>query len=184
MERTLIKDLNQHIDQKVTLQGWLHTLRDQKNMQFLIVRDRTGLVQVAHYKKGNLELAETISSLGTESALKLTGTVVKNEIVKLGGIEVQLEDLVIEGAADVPLPFEPFGEYMPDQDFRLDWRYLDLRREFNRLIFEVQTTAEQAMREFWLQHDFISKWRWRLVLNAFLKSDRSSGRIHPSHPAT
>jgi len=155
MERTLIKDLNQHIDQKVTLQGWLHTLRDQKNMQFLIVRDRTGLVQVAHYKKGNLELAETISSLGTESALKLTGTVVKNEIVKLGGIEVQLEDLVIEGAADVPLPFEPFGEYMPDQDFRLDWRYLDLRREFNRLIFEVQTTAEQAMREFWLQHDFI-----------------------------
>ena len=155
MERTLIKDLHQHIDQKVTIKGWLHTLRDQKNMQFLILRDRTGLVQVAHYKKGNLELAETISTLGTESALTITGKVVENEIVKLGGLEIQLEDLVIENPAEIPLPFEPFGEYLPDQDFRLDWRYMDLRRDINRLIFEVQTTAEQAMREYWIAHDFI-----------------------------
>jgi len=155
MERTYIKDLHEHIDQKVTIKGWLHTLRDQKNMQFLILRDRTGLVQVAHYKKGNLELAETISTLGTESALTITGKVVENEIVKLGGLEIQLEDLVIENPAEIPLPFEPFGEYLPDQDFRLDWRYMDLRRDVNRLIFEVQTTAEQAMREYWIAHDFI-----------------------------
>ena len=133
MERTLIKDLGQHLDQQVKVQGWLHTLRDQKNMQFLIIRDRTGLVQVAHYKKGNLELAEAVSSLGTESALTIIGNVVKNEIVKLGGIEIQLEDMIIEGAANIPLPFEPFGEYLPDQDFRLDWRYLDLRRDINQL---------------------------------------------------
>jgi len=155
MERTLIKDLNKHIDEEVTIQGWLHTLRDQKNMQFLILRDRTGLVQVAHYKKGDLELAEKISELGTESALTLTGKVVRNEIVKLGGIEIQLQDLTVEGAAEAPLPFEPYGEYLPDQDFRLDWRYLDLRRDTNRLIFEVQTTAEQAMREYWLDTNFI-----------------------------
>jgi aspartyl-tRNA synthetase len=155
MERTLIKDLNQHIDEQVTVKGWLHTLRDQKNMQFLIIRDRTGLVQVAHFKKGNPELAETISTLGTESALTLIGKVVANEVVKLGGLEIQLEDLVVEGAAEIPLPFEPYGEYLPDQDFRLDWRYLDLRRDINRLIFEVQTTAEQAMREFWIENDFL-----------------------------
>ena len=71
MERTLIKDLSQHIDEDVTIQGWLHTLRDQKNMQFIILRDRTGLVQIAHYKKGDLELAEIISGLGTESALTI-----------------------------------------------------------------------------------------------------------------
>ena len=155
MDRTLIKDLKNHIDEQVTLQGWLHTLRDQKNMQFLILRDRTGLVQVAHYKKGDPELAETVSTLGTESALTVQGKVVKNEIVKLNGLEIQLEELVVEGAAEIPLPFEPFGEYLPEQDFRLDWRYLDLRRDENRLIFEVQTTAEQAMREYWLEHDFI-----------------------------
>ena len=155
MKRTLIKDLNQHMNEHVTIQGWLHTLRDQKNMQFLILRDRTGLVQVAHYKKGNLELAETISGLGTESALTITGKVVENEIVKLGGIEIQLEDLVVENAAESPLPFEPFGEYLPEQDFRIDWRYLDLRREINQHIFEIQTTAEQAMREFWLENSFV-----------------------------
>ena len=155
MNRILIKNLDQHIDEQVTIQGWLHTLRDQKSMQFLIIRDRTGLVQVAHFKKGNPELAEMISGLGTESALTITGTVVKNEIVKLGGIEIQLEVLAIENPAEIPLPFEPFGEYLPDQDFRLDWRYLDLRRDVNQLIFEVQTTAEQAMREYWLNHDFV-----------------------------
>ena len=155
MKRVLIKNLDQHIDEQVTIQGWLHALRDQKSMQFLIIRDRTGLVQVAHFKKGNPELAEMISGLGTESALTITGKVVKNEIVKLGGIEIQLEALGIENAAEIPLPFEPFGEYLPDQDFRLDWRYLDLRRDINQLIFEVQTTAEQAMRAYWLDHDFI-----------------------------
>ncbi len=155
MDRTLIKDLPDHIEEQVTIKGWLHTLRDQKNMQFLILRDRTGLVQVAHWKKGNPELADLISTIGTESALTITGKVVKNDVVKLGGIEVQLEDLQVDGAAEIPLPFEPFGEYLPDQDFRLDWRYLDLRRDVNRLIFDVQTTAEQAMREYWLAHNFI-----------------------------
>ncbi|MDY6867071.1 MAG: aspartate--tRNA(Asn) ligase [Chloroflexota bacterium] len=155
MERTLIEDLKDHIDEQVKIQGWLQTLRDQKNIQFLIIRDRTGLVQVTHWKKGDPDIAETISTLGTESALTIVGKVVENEVVKLAGIEIQLEELVVESAAEIPLPFEPFGEYLPDQDFRLDWRYLDLRRDINRLIFEIQTTAEQAMREYWLDHDFI-----------------------------
>ncbi|MDY0125905.1 MAG: aspartate--tRNA(Asn) ligase [Anaerolineaceae bacterium] len=155
MQRTLIKDLREKIDQQVTLKGWLQTLRDQKSMQFLIIRDNTGLAQVAHWKKGNLELAELISTLGTESALTITGKVVANEVVKLGGIEIQLESLKIENNAELPLPFEPFNDTLPDQDYRLDWRYLDLRRERNRLIFEIQTTLEQAMREYWLANGFI-----------------------------
>jgi len=155
MERTLIKDLKEKVGQQVTLKGWLQTLRDQKSMQFLILRDKTGLAQIAHWKKGNPELAELISTLGTESALTLTGNVVANEVVKLGGIEVQLESLIVENNAELPLPFEPFSETLPEQDYRLDWRYLDLRRERNRLIFEIQTTLEQAMREYWLQNEFI-----------------------------
>ena len=155
MERTLIKDLKLKIGQQVTLKGWLQTLRDQKSMQFIILRDKTGLAQIAHWKKGNPELAELISTLGTESALTVTGTVVENEVVKLGGIEIQLEALVVENNAEMPLPFEPFGGTLPDQDYRLDWRFLDLRRERNRLIFEIQTTLEQAMREYWLKNDYI-----------------------------
>jgi len=81
MERTFIQDLRAKIGQQVTLKGWLQTLRDQKSMQFLILRDRTGLVQVTHWKKGNPELAEVISALGTESALTITGKVVENAVV-------------------------------------------------------------------------------------------------------
>lgn len=155
MERTLIKDLPTKIGQNVKMQGWLHTLRDQKSMQFLVLRDKTGQAQVAHWKKGNLELAELVSTIGTESALTVYGKVVENPIVKLGGLEVQLENLAIENNAELPLPFEPFSDNLPEQDFRMDWRYLDLRRERNRLIFEIQTTAEQAMRDYWIEHGFI-----------------------------
>ncbi|MFZ3151766.1 MAG: aspartate--tRNA(Asn) ligase [Anaerolineaceae bacterium] len=155
MERTLVKDLKDHVGLQVKLQGWLQTLRDQKSMQFLILRDKTGLVQVAHWKKANPGLAEIISGLGTESALTLVGKVVENDVVKLGGLEVQLESLVVENNAEIPLPFDPFSDSLPDQDYRMDWRYIDLRRERNRLIFEIQTTLESAMRTYWLDHNFI-----------------------------
>lgn len=156
MDRTSIGSLSEHIDETVTIQGWLQTLRDQKKMQFLIVRDRTGLVQVANYRPNNPELGETISSLGTESALTVTGKVVKNDVVKLGGLEIQLEDLKIENPAETPLPFDPFdNENLPAIDFRMDWRYLDLRREQNALLFKVQTLLEHAMREYWMKHNFI-----------------------------
>ena len=156
MERTLIGSLEEHINQTVTIQGWLQTLRDQKNMQFLILRDRTGLVQVAHYRPGNPQLSEVISALGSESALTLSGKVVENPIVKLGGLEIQLESLQVENPADTPLPFDPFdNENLPSIDFRMDWRYLDLRREQNLLLFKVQTMLEHAMREYWLEQQFI-----------------------------
>ncbi len=72
MTRTLIRDLTDHIDEVVTIKGWLQILRDQKKMQFLILRDRTGLVQVAFYRPENPELGEQISALGTETALSVT----------------------------------------------------------------------------------------------------------------
>lgn len=155
MNRTTIADLKNHIGEQVKIQGWLQTLRDQKSMQFLVVRDFTGLAQVALWKKGNPELAALISTLGTESALTLTGKVVENEVVRLGGLEVQLESVTVESNAETPLPFEITAETLPELDYRLDWRYLDLRRERNRLIFQVQTTMENAMRAYWLENGFM-----------------------------
>jgi len=155
MERTFIKDLRGKLDQTVKIQGWLQTLRDQKKIQFLILRDATGLVQVAHWKPNDEELAAKIASLGTESAVTITGKVIDNPVVKLNQLEVQLESLEVENAADSPLPFDPFAETLPALDYRLDWRYMDLRRAFNFNLFQVQTTVEMAMREYWLQHGFI-----------------------------
>jgi len=155
MERTNIGNLRQQIGETVMIQGWLQTLRDQKKMQFLIVRDRTGLVQVAHWKPNSVELAEQISKLGAETAVTITGKVVDNPVVKLNALEVQLETLRVEGYAGEQLPFDPFGENLPMVDIRMDWRYLDLRRPESLLIFKAQTVIEAAMREFWLKNDFL-----------------------------
>ncbi len=155
MERTSIASLRGKIGETVLVQGWLQTLRDQKKMQFLILRDRTGLVQVAHWKGNSPELAVQISKISAESALTITGKVVDNPVVKLNGLEIQLETLQLEALAGEQLPFDPFGENQPAIDIRMDWRVLDLRRPESLLIFKVQTTAEAAMREYWLKNDFI-----------------------------
>lgn len=155
MERTLIKDLRSKIDQTVKIQGWLQTLRDQKKIQFLILRDPTGLVQVAHWKPNDESLAEKISALGMESAVTVTGKVIDNPVVKLNQLEIQLESLVVENAAESPLPFDPFAETLPTLDYRQDWRYMDLRRPVNNVLFQIETTAEMAMREYWTKNNFI-----------------------------
>lgn len=155
MERTYISDLKESVGKTVKLEGWLQTLRDQKKMQFLILRDPTGLAQIAHYKPGDEDLAARISQINVESAIIVTGKVVDNPVVKLGGIEVQLETLAVDNLAESPLPFDPFGETLPMLDYRLDWRYMDLRRPLNVLLFKVETLVEQAMREYWTQKHFI-----------------------------
>ena len=155
MERTWIKDLRSAIGTTVKINGWLQTLRDQKKLQFLILRDPSGLVQIVHWKPNDEALAEQISQINPESALEITGKVIDNPVVKLGGLEIQLESLKVANQADSPLPFDPFAETLPTLDYRLDWRSIDLRRPVNNLLFRVETTAEAAMREFWKQNDFI-----------------------------
>lgn len=155
MQRINIGELRKHIGEKVLIEGFLQTLRDQKKMQFLIVRDLTGLVQTAFWKANDLDLAEKISGLAAETVVKITGTVVDNPIVKLGGLEIQLETLEVESEAESPLPLDPFAETLPSIDYRLDWRYLDMRRPQVTAVFQVQTTAELAFREYWHKHQFL-----------------------------
>ena len=155
MERTEIKDLRSAVGESVTIYGWLQTLRDQKKLQFLILRDPTGMVQVVHWKPNNEALAEQISKINPESALIVTGKVIDNPVVKLGGLEIQLESLTVANLAESPLPFDPFAETLPTLDYRLDWRSLDLRRPINSLLFRVETTAENAMREYWMKNKYI-----------------------------
>lgn len=141
---------NHCVGKAVIICGWVHALRDQKNMQFVIVRDHTGSVQVVREKKDD-SLSALISTLTAESAVKVVGTVVANEKVKLGGIEVVLDDLCVINAAPPMLPITEESAL----DLRLDWRFLDLRRPANHLIFRVQTAAEHAMRQYWADQGFI-----------------------------
>jgi nondiscriminating aspartyl-tRNA synthetase len=152
MERTLTANLGGKIGQQVTVRGWVNAVRDQKRMQFLIVRDETGLVQATLPKTDPPdELNQRVSVLAAETALSITGTVVADERVKLGGLELCLEGMKIDSAAEPELPIAPDSAL----DKRIDWRYLDLRHPQRRLIFEVQTTVEQAMRQYWHKQGFI-----------------------------
>lgn len=151
MERTLISALPSIIGTKVRVAGWVQTIRDQKKVQFVIVRDHTGSVQIVHTRAGKDDLAGTaISNLTPESVVEVTGSVVHNEKVKLGQIEIVLDQLtVVSTAASLPIA----GDSAPEH--RLDWRFLDLRRPSNYLAFRIQTTAEHAMRQYWMDHGFI-----------------------------
>ena len=152
MERTLIEELAQKIDERVRLRGWVNALRDQKRVQFIVLRDETGMAQVV-LPKGEepSELNERVSALTPESAVTVVGTVKADERVNLGGLELRLEELEVDSLAEPELPIAPDSAL----DKRIDWRYIDLRRPDRRLIFEVQSTAERAMREVWASERFI-----------------------------
>ena len=152
MTRTLISELSSHVGEQVTIRGWVQVVRDQKRMQFLVIRDESGSAQVVLGKEDPpTELNELVSGLAAESAVTVAGSVVADERVKLGGLELQLLGLDVDSPAEPELPIADDSAL----DKRIDWRYIDLRRPDRRLIFEVQTTVEHAMREFWRREGFI-----------------------------
>jgi aspartyl-tRNA synthetase len=152
IERTLVEQLPLYVGQRVRVRGWVQAIRDQKSVQFVIVRDESGMVQVvAGKQEPPSELNARVSALTAESAVSVTGTVVADERVKLGGLELRLEELEVDSLAEPELPVTPESAL----DKRMDWRYVDLRRPDRRLIFEVQTTVEWAMREYWREQRFI-----------------------------
>lgn len=134
----------------VEVQGWIENLRDKKNMQFVVIRDLSGKIQITVVKSESPEVAEIFSHATLESTIKVIGKAVKNEYVKLGGIEIIPESVEITSRADA-LPIGP--ESFIDQ--RLDYRWLDLRQVKNQLIFQVQTVMAAALREFLLEKHFI-----------------------------
>lgn len=150
MKRSEIGTLREHLGAVVRISGWLSKLRDQKKMQFLIISDRTASIQAMNTKSENA-LSRDISNLTENSAVEITGKVLDNPSVKLGGVEIEIESIKVLSESEPSLPIKEDSAI----DARMDWRYLDLRSEKKRLIFEVQTSAEHAMREFWMKNKFI-----------------------------
>ncbi|WP_406172196.1 aspartate--tRNA(Asn) ligase [Streptomyces sp. NBC_00996] len=144
--RVLVSDLREHVGETVSVCGWVNTLRLQRKMQFVIVRDHTGMVQVTHKRGGESDSTEAaLESLTTESAVRITGRVVDNPIVNLGGLELVPEQVEVLNRAETPLPIDEHTGL----EHRLDWRFLDVRmRPQAQLLFAVQTTLEQGMREY------------------------------------
>jgi nondiscriminating aspartyl-tRNA synthetase len=150
--RVLVRDLRDHIGETVTVCGWINALRLQRKMQFVILRDPSGMVQVTHRRGGEGDtLEQTIESLNDESAVAITGQVVDNPIVNLGGLEIVADGVEVLGQAETPLPIDENS----GPEHRLQWRYLDIRtRPSLRLLFDVGTTLEAAMRTYVYRHGF------------------------------
>jgi aspartyl-tRNA synthetase len=147
-----VETLRGSIGATVSLNGFVETVRDQKRMQFLVLNLRGSAVQVTHEKGGETDpLAERIASLTPGSAVTVTGIARNAPMVKLNGIEVVATDVVVHSIAATPAPIA--ADSSPDK--QMDWRFLGLRRPEQRLIFEVQTTLEQAMRTYWSRNGFI-----------------------------
>jgi aspartyl/asparaginyl-tRNA synthetase len=151
IQRTWIGQLSHSLGSTVRVSGLVETVRDQKRMQFLILRDRTGMVQLTHEKATDGAVGERISAVTPGSAISAIGRVVVAEQVKLSRIELIVETVEIASVADVPLPIAPDSAL----EKQIDWRQISLRRPEEFLTFAVQTTLEHAMRKFWRDEGFV-----------------------------
>ena len=147
MNRTYIKDITPGTRR---ISGFVENFRNKKSMAFIVVRDITGKMQVTVIKEEHPEFSEMLDKLTPHSVVTFEGEVVASEYVKLGGIEMYPTSMKVESYADA-LPIKDDS----DIDVRMDYRWIDLRREKNHLMLELQTTLTNAMREFLLERSFI-----------------------------
>jgi len=147
MERTYIKDITPGV-RKIC--GFVENFRNKKNMAFIVVKDITGKLQVTVIKEEHPEMIEMLDKLTIHSVVTFEGEVVASEYVKLGGKEMYPTSMKIESIADA-LPIKDDS----DIDVKMDYRWIDLRREQNQLMLEMQTTLTAALREFLLSKNFV-----------------------------
>lgn len=154
MQRTKISDLKEKVGEKVLIKGFIHEIRDQSKVKFVLIRDNSGIIQTVT-TPDNLKIFEKIAKIQKESVIGIYG-IVKEEKQAPSGIEISVNDYEIYSLAESELPISVVdkGE-SPSLPIRLDYRWIDLRKPRNFLIFKIWTEVEAAMREYWLNNGFI-----------------------------
>jgi aspartyl-tRNA synthetase len=147
--------------QKVTISGWVHRRRDHGGVIFLDLRDRYGIVQVTVNPNASKETLEHVANVRMEWVLQVTGTVQKrpagmeNPKMSTGEIELIAEAVEVLNVAKT-LPFMVSGENdLPDENTRLKYRYLDLRRERMTRNLILRHRVVKFMRDFLDRQNFI-----------------------------
>ena len=141
------------IGQPVTLQGWVQKRRDLGGLIFVDVRDRSGIVQAVFNPSFSSEAIVTADKLRNEFVIELTGLVVeraegqKNPLLKTGSIEIQVTELNIVNEAKNP-PFMIEDETDVNEEIRLKYRYLDLRRPKLANTFKMRSDITKTVRNF------------------------------------
>ncbi|WP_435065166.1 aspartate--tRNA(Asn) ligase [Halobaculum sp. EA56] len=137
----------------VTVAGWVHETRDLGGIAFLILRDKSGKIQVKLEKDEMDEgMVETGLDAHRESVLKVEGDV-KEEPRAPTGVEVVPTDIEVVAPADPELPLDPSGKVDAELPTRLDNRTLDLRKDAVQAVFEIRAEVLRAVREAFREHD-------------------------------
>lgn len=153
MKRSLVKETVDKVGEEVLLKGWVDSLRDHGKITFIDLRDRTGKVQC---------VGQNLSKLTNESVVEIRGKVAKrpekliNPDLVTGQVEVQIEkvDLLAPSKEQIPLPLSGDG-YDIDEDVRLRYRYLDLRRERLQRNIRIRSKYVQSAREYLFGKEFV-----------------------------
>ncbi len=153
MKTLSVIDTPLHIGKPIELYGWVETKRDHRKIVFLDIRDRTGIVQVI----GD----ERMKSLTPESVVLIKGIVKKrpekliNPKIPTGEIEIEAQEFeVLSAASALPMPIDSDG-YEIDEEVRLKYRYLDLRRKRMARNMKLRSQSVHFIRSFLMNHDFI-----------------------------
>ena len=156
MKKIYFKDLENYFDKEIELSGFVENIRNIKWVQFLVLRDSTDKVQVTIEKsdENNAPMVELVNNLTAESTIKVIGTLKKNENVRLRGMEFIPTKIEVTSTSDAELPINIHDKDAQLLDQRLDYRWLDLRNEYNFNIFKIQSDMVKFMREFMYSRDF------------------------------
>ena len=147
MERTYIKDVAPGV---CRVSGFVENFRNKKTMAFIVVKDITGKLQVTVEKEKHPEMIDMLDKLTPQSVVTFEGEVVLSEYVKMGGKEMYPSVMKIESLAEA-IPIKDDSEI----DVKMDYRWIDLRRDVNHLMIKLQTTLTAAMREFLVDRNFV-----------------------------
>jgi len=152
MQRTLVKETIQAVDQTVLLKGWVNSVRSHGKIVFFDLRDRSGLVQVVY--QGEL-------SLKPESVVYVTGKVVKrpeklvNPKLATGTVEIQAAKVeIVTLSRELPFPIDTDGHEI-DETVRLKYRYLDLRRPRLNHIIRTRSKMVNFIRDYLIKEEFV-----------------------------
>lgn len=153
MQRTLAKDTIAKVGKKVLLAGWVNSKRDHGKITFIDLRDRSGIVQVVGEKN--------LKALRPEYVIEIEGTVKKrprsliNPKIPTGAVEVEVSSLkVLNLSKELPFPIDTAG-YDIEEEVRLKYRYLDLRRPRLQRNMKLRSDYVQAAREYLFSQDFV-----------------------------
>ena len=156
MKRIHINQIKEYIGKQVKIAGFIQTIRDQGSIKFFLIRDISGIIQVV-ITKDEAEAIKTAAELSLESVVEIIG-LAKTEKQAPGGFEVAVKTISILSLSNPEIPIhviEKGQQEETDQQIRLDWRWIDLRKPEKALIFKVWTIMEQAFRNYCIENGFI-----------------------------